>query len=139
MAEPIVIKTETVQAWTVQLTDDGRHTAIVFKVQSGTAAFAFSPDDFSRFAGGMIAKAAKLAGQLPAQPLDEAETVLLPVNEVSFESHPTERSSAIVAPRIGKLRLAFVLDASALLQAFKHFLDRRRVSLHGAPKAEKPD
>jgi hypothetical protein len=92
-------------------------------------------DDFSRFIGGIVAQCREVAAHLPDPPLNEAKAVLVPANGVSFESHPTEPSSAIVAPPIGKLRLAFVLDASTLLLAFKQFLDRRRVSRYGAPKA----
>jgi hypothetical protein len=118
-----VIPTHTVQAYLIQPTDDGKQMAIVLKTGPDTAAYAFSPADFARFAARVLEVAASNA---PGRPPDNGvQTVSLPVEEVSFESDPATPSLVKVGSRIGRLRLDLSLETNTLLQSVKQFLDAR--------------
>jgi hypothetical protein len=118
-----VVPTHTVQAYLIQPTDDGQQMALVLKVGAGTAAYAFSPADFARFA----AKVLEVAADNSSGPTsdDAVQTVSLPVGEVSFESDPATPSVVRVGSRIGRLRLALSLETNTFLRSVKQFLDDR--------------
>src|SRR3954447_21595495 len=103
-----VIPTHTVQAYLLQPTDDGSQMALVLKVGAGTAAYAFSPVDFARFAARVLEVAADNSSS--PTPDDGVPTVSLPVEELSFESDPATPSVVKVGSRIGRLRLALSLE-----------------------------
>ena len=127
MAEEVVVKAETVQAWAVQPTDDGSQTAVIFKVKTGTTGFSFPPGDFDRFAERIIAKAGKLVGE----PVPDATPQT--VSAMSIEVHPEDSSSALLAVEVGKQRLVFALDVNMLLGSCKQFLEQRRISRASIP------
>ena len=125
MAQQLVMKTDAVQAWTMQPTDEGRNTAIVFRVQAGTAAFSFSPDDFVRFTEAVVSQASKLAGGHSAAATPQSADAI-PINSLSIEPHPDDHSSAVLALDAGRLQLLFAADVKLLLDACKHFLGQWR-------------
>jgi hypothetical protein len=127
MAEPQLIKTQSVQAWLVQPTDDGSQIALVLKAPSGTVAFAFSHDDFALLAAKLLAKAATRS-PTGTPPLDSVHTVPLQIDDVSFEPDPDPASTVTMTSQLGKIRLALSIDSNTLLRSFKQFLDRRRAS-----------
>jgi hypothetical protein len=122
MAEDVVVKAETVQAWAVQPTDDGSQTAVIFKVKTGTAGFSFPPGDFDRFAERIIAKAGKLVGAQVPDATPQA------TSSMSIEINPDDSSSALLAVEVGKQRLVFAVDVNTLLGSCKQFLEQRRIS-----------
>jgi hypothetical protein len=128
LSQPVVVKTQTIQAWTVQPTDDGRQVAIVLKTQSGTSGYALSPQDFSRFAVKAVSEAGRLAKHVPGPPLAPANATLVPVGEISLSAHPTEASTAVVSVQVGDMPLSFTVDTESLLRSVKQFLDHRRAS-----------
>ena len=118
-------KREPVQGSTVKPTDDGQ-TAIGFKADSGDHEFALSAGEFTSFATKILSEAGRLASS--GAGLAPQSASALPTKIVSIDRHPTEASLAIVALRIGELELAFDVEANALLQSVKGFLDRRKFS-----------
>ena len=127
MADKVVMNTEPVQAWAVQPTTDGSHTAIVFKARTGTAAFTLAPNDFDRFAGRIIAEAATPVEARVLAPTPPAtDSVPIPVGLRSIETHPADHSLALLNLEVGKLRLAFAVDVNTLLRSCKQLLDQRR-------------
>jgi hypothetical protein len=125
MAQQLVMKTETVQTWAMQPTDEGRNTAIVFRVQAGTAAFSFSPDDFARFTEAVVVQASKPAGGQDAAATPQSANPIQ-INSLSIEPHPDDHSSALLALDAGKVQLLFAADVKMLLDACKHFLGQWR-------------
>jgi hypothetical protein len=98
--------------------------AVAFNVQSGSAEFAFSAEEFMLFAARIISEAARVAASVDGPPSEPA--VALPVRAVSIDQHPSEASAAVLAVQVGNAKLAFDIEASLLLQSVKQFLDRRK-------------
>jgi hypothetical protein len=118
-----VIPTQTVQAYLVQPTDDGRQMALVLRTGQGAVGYALSHADFARFAARVLEVAAEKSSSPDSS--DSVPVVALSVEEVSFETDPANSSVVTMASRLGGLRLALSLDSNALLRSFKQFLDAR--------------
>jgi hypothetical protein len=127
MAEKVVINTEPVQAWAVQPTTDGSQTAILFKARTGTAAFTLGPGDLDRFAARIIAEVATpVEARTPVSTPLAADSIPIAATVLSLEVDPADHSSVFLNMQLGKLSLAFAVDATTLLRACKQLLDQRR-------------
>jgi hypothetical protein len=108
----------------------GGQATVVFRIGSGHQEFEFSGDELARLGGRALAEASRLptdaAGSLP-----EPDAALA-VSAISVDDHSIDPSSVQLAVQVGKLKLAFDLEAKVLLQAVKHYLDRRK-SARSAP------
>jgi hypothetical protein len=136
MAETVVVNTEAVQAWAIQPTTDGSHTAIIFKARTGTTAFTLAPGDLDRFAERIIAEAARPVEARTLTPTpSETDSVPIAATELSLEVDPTDHSSALLNVQLGKLRLTFAVELKAVLRSCKQLLDQRR-SLRETPTPE---
>lgn len=118
-----VLPTQMVEAYLIQPTDDGKQLALVLRAGGGTAAYAFSPADFSRFAARVLEVAADTSSS-PTQD-DDVQTVSLSVEELSVEGDPATPSLVRIGSRIGRMRLALSLETDTLLRSVKQFLDAR--------------
>jgi hypothetical protein len=126
MAEA-VINTQAVQGWAVQPTTEGSQTAIVFQARTGTAAFTLGPADLDRFAAKIIAEAATpVEARTPTPTPPATDSVPIPATVLSLEVDPADHSSVLLNLQLGKLRLAFAVDATTLLRSCKELLDQRR-------------
>jgi hypothetical protein len=128
VSQPVVVKTQTIQAWTLQPTDDGRQMAIVLKTPSGTTGYALSPQDFNRFAVKAVSEAGRLAGDVRSPSPQPANAPAISLSDISLTVHPTDASTAIVGVQIGDTPLSFTVDTESLLQSVKRFLDHRRAT-----------
>ena len=127
MGEEQSITVNTVQAYMAQPTDDGTQMGLVLKVASEMKGFAFSHMDFARFAAKVMETAIANSHLLGPGQADDAHTLSLPVQAVSFESDSTDPSKVTITCHLGPLQMVLTLDADTLFTSLKSFLARRRV------------
>ena len=114
---------ERVQEASIRPAADGE-TTVVFKLESGESEFEFAGDELARFAGKAVSEASRLAAT--ADEASFATGGALDVSAISVDGHASDTSSVQLAIEVGRLKLAFDLEANTLLRAVKLYLDRRK-------------